>query len=423
MEKLQNKIPLVRFPEFNDDWEQIRLGNLIYKTDKKNKENLNLPVYSINNTEGFIPQAEQFEGRNSNDRGFDISIYKIINEGTFAYNPARINVGSIGYSYKLNNILVSSLYVCFRTKQQLDDTFLLQFLKTYNFNTSVLRYEEGGVRKYLFFDNISKIPISIPSIPEQKRIAHFFTVLDNKINQLKEKKALLAEYKKGMMQKIFSQEIRFKNDNGKGFPKWENYLYGNIFNFYSTNSLSRDYLNYERGKVKNIHYGDIHTKFNMLFNINNEVAPFINESVNISKIPKENYCQVGDLIIADASEDYADIGKAIEIIDLNNEKILAGLHTILARPKNGEIVSGFAGYLMQSNEIRKQIMIIAQGTKVLGLSSKQLAKIKIEIPSISEQTKIANFLSKIDDKINTVNEQIEETKEYKKGLLQRMYCV
>jgi REP element-mobilizing transposase RayT len=99
MNKLQSKIPQIRFPEFKELWDHSFLGDLVQKTDKKNKENKNLPVYTINNTVAFVPQDEQFEGRNSQERGFDINIYKIIGSKTFAYNPARINVGSTGYSF------------------------------------------------------------------------------------------------------------------------------------------------------------------------------------------------------------------------------------------------------------------------------------------------------------------------------------
>jgi type I restriction enzyme S subunit len=260
-----------------------------------------------------------------------------------------------------------------------------------------------------------------PQKKEQQKIAHFFTTLDKKINQLEKKKNGLEQYKKGMMQQIFSQELRFKDENGSTFPDWEVSKFGEIFEFHTTNSLSRDKLNYSAKGVRNIHYGDIHTKFSSLFNMNKEYVPFINGEVNLSKINKENYCKIGDLVIADASEDYLDIGKTIEIIELNDEKVLSGLHTILARPKINKTSLGFSGYLMQSKKIRSQVMIIAQGTKVLGLSSKQLSKADISLPNLKEQTKIANFLSKIDNKINAVNTQIEQTNIYKKGLSQSMF--
>ncbi len=160
-------------------------------------------------------------------------------------------------------------------------------------------------------------------------------------------------------------KLRFGEFEGE----WVEKLYGDIYSFYSTNSLSRDKLNYDDGEVKNIHYGDIHTKFSTIFDIEKENVPFINRDVDLSKVKDESYCQEGDLVIADASEDYTDIGKTIELKNLNNEKILAGLHTFLARPDKEKITIGFMGYLLQSWKIRKQVMTIAQGTKVLSLSS------------------------------------------------------
>jgi type I restriction enzyme S subunit len=126
------------------------LGSLTYKVGKKNKENIKYPIYSINNKEGFLPQSEQFDGLDSNDRGYDISLYKIVNSETFAYNPARINVGSIGYSHNLDEVIVSSLYVCFKTKDSLEDLFLLAYLETYTFKKDILRFEEGGFANIYF---------------------------------------------------------------------------------------------------------------------------------------------------------------------------------------------------------------------------------------------------------------------------------
>jgi type I restriction enzyme S subunit len=193
---------------------------------------------------------------------------------------------------------------------------------------------------------------------------------------------------------------------------------GDIFSFRSTNSLSRENLNYSEGLVKNIHYGDIHTKFHLLFDIKKEIVPFINLDVDLSRIPIDNYCKNGDLIIADASEDYADIGKSIEIINLNNEKVLAGLHTILARPDKYKMHLGFSGYLLKSTNVRLQIMRFAQGTKVLGISAKRLAEINVEIPSMDEQVRIVDFLIAIDDKINFSNSNIEAIEKYKNQLIE-----
>lgn len=174
---------------------------------------------------------------------------------------------------------------------------------------------------------------------------------------------------------------RFSSFNSNWITKW----YGDIYSFYSTNSLSRDKLNYESGKVFNIHYGDIHTKFSTMFDLKKESTPLINLEVDLSKYSEEKYCQEGDLVVADASEDYADIGKTIELINLNNERVLAGLHTFLARPNKYEMAKGFAGYLMQSWNVRKQVMVIAQGSKVLGLATGRLARLNYSFLNIKNK--------------------------------------
>ncbi len=202
-----------------------------------------------------------------------------------------------------------------------------------------------------------------------------------------------------MMGKEIMPKLRFSEFENGWIPK----KYDEIYSFYSTNSLSRDKLNYESGQVKNIHYGDIHTKFDTLFDISKEIVPFVNDDIIISNIPSENYCQEGDLLIADASEDYKDVGKTIEIVNLDHEKVLAGLHTFLARPNKHNMAAGFAGFMLQSWGVREQIMKIAQGTKVLGLAKSRLAKIKLNIPSFPEQQKIASFLTAVDQKTTQMN--------------------
>ena len=186
-----------------EDWEVRRLGELTYKTDKKNKENISYPVYSINNKEGFLPQSDQFEGVDSHDRGYDVSLYKIIQSNTFAYNPARIDVGSIGFSGDLNDIIISSLYVCFKTKDELNDDFLMIYLKSDEFNKAVLRKTEGGVRKYLFYENFSDIEIPIPYLAEQTQIANFLSAIDEKIKNTEGVIGQMAVWKKGLLQQMF----------------------------------------------------------------------------------------------------------------------------------------------------------------------------------------------------------------------------
>ena len=210
--------------------------------------------------------------------------------------------------------------------------------------------------------------------------------------------------------------LRFKEFEGE----WENKLFGDLYSFKKTNSLSRDKLNYDKGTVKNIHYGDIHKRFNAIFNIKDEKVPFINSDIDLSKIALENYCEEGDLVIADASEDYSDIGKTIEIKSLNNEKVLAGLHTFLARRKF-KLATGFIAFLFKNHNVKLKVMRIAQGTKVLSISTKRLSKIPLPFPSLAEQKKIATFLTAIDKRLQLLEQKKERLEQYKKGVMQQLF--
>lgn len=198
-------IPELRFSEFqnDDEWKSVSLGDITTVVNKRNKSNRTLPVYSINNINGFVPQSIQFEGMDSEARGYDITAYKIVGRHTFAYNPARINVGSIGYSGELKDILISSLYVCFKTIDDIDDNFLMCYFNSYLFNQAVESNVEGGIRSYLFYENFSRIKLIIPTLNEQKRIASFIMGINNIIKETETKITLLETYKKGLQQQLF----------------------------------------------------------------------------------------------------------------------------------------------------------------------------------------------------------------------------
>lgn len=195
-----------------------------------------------------------------------------------------------------------------------------------------------------------------------------------------------------------------------------------MYSFKGNNSLSRDKLNYNGGSFRNIHYGDIHTKFSLHFRVDSEPVPYINDGESHSAIRPENYCVAGDMVFADASEDMADIGKAIEIIDAGDVPLVSGLHTILAKPNGASFVLGFGAYLFSSESVRKQIQREAQGAKVLGLSASRMGNVQLHYPSeADEQKKIADCLSSLDVLITAENQKLDAIRTYKKGLMQQLF--
>lgn len=218
-----------------------------------------------------------------------------------------------------------------------------------------------------------------------------------------------------------------KNNTPKlRFPEftdeWKEKKFEDLFEFFPTNSFPRSNLNEESGEVQNIHYGDIHKKFPTLLDFNKVDVPFINEDVNLEKFKEDNYCQDGDLVIADASEDYEDIGKAIELANISNRKVLSGLHTFLARDKSNLTTKKYRVYILLNNNVRLQIKKIATGISVLGISKTNLGKLKISIPNLEEQRKIANLLTKLDEKISLLEDRLDFFRDFKKFCMQQLFA-
>ena len=207
-------------------------------------------------------------------------------------------------------------------------------------------------------------------------------------------------------------KLRFKEFN----DEWQNIDLKNVFEYFSTNSLSRDQLS-NSGIIKNIHYGDIHRKYSAIVDVDNDVETYIKD-INYNN--KYEYCKDSDLIFADASEDYEGIGKVIE---LNNIKCntVSGLHTILARDKQNLFAPMIKGYYFNSPSIHNQIRILANGFKVYGISKDSINKLNINIPTKEEQSKIARTLYLLDKKIELQTKKIEDLKLFKKGLIKKIF--
>lgn len=424
----QKNIPQLRFPEFEGEWVERKIGNLgsIVGGGTPSK---NITDY----WDGTIPWISSSDLTDSNI--YDINISRYISSNALKESATKIipcNSILIVSRVGVGKIAVNDSEICtsqdFTNLIPKDGNYIFLAYLIKQKTKKLIEFNQGTSIKGFVKGDLEDLSINLPTLSEQQKIASFFMAIDSKLDLLRKKRDLLEKYKKGVMQKIFpstgsgtSQEIRFRDENGNDYADWEEKKLGEVYTFISTNSFSRDNLNYEIGEIKNLHYGDIHTKFKSHFNVIKELVPYVNSEF-ASKIKTINFCCAGDLVIADASEDYADVGKTIEVINVNSEKIVSGLHTIHARPGKNMLSIGFGGHVMKSQYIRRQIMTIAQGTKVLSISANRLSEIEIQLPSLPEQEKIANFLSSIDTKIENLVLEIEGFEKWKKGLLGRMFC-
>ena len=203
------KVPEKRFPGFTDDWEQRKFSDITFSAGEKNKDNLPLESYSITNEHGFVPQDEKFENGGTM-READKRMYYIVSPNSFAYNPARINVGSIGYQNVGKNVIVSSLYEVFKTSEDVDDRLLWHWFKSPDFQKLIMQLQEGGVRLYFYYDKLCMGEVSLPSLEEQRKIGKLFDTLDNLITLHQRKLEEMKRQKKALMQLLLTGIVRVK---------------------------------------------------------------------------------------------------------------------------------------------------------------------------------------------------------------------
>ena len=208
--------------------------------------------------------------------------------------------------------------------------------------------------------------------------------------------------------------LRFPEFSGE----WEKMKVSELLDFYSTNSLSWEQLDYNNGKIKNLHYGLIHKGVPTMVDVVCDSLPYIKEE----SMPKSfTLFKEGDVAFADASEDTNDVAKAIEVVNCDNQQIVSGLHTIHGRDNYEQTIIGYKGYAFASDSFHKQIRRIAQGTKVFSISARNFDEVYIGIPSKEEQTKIAKLLIAIDKRIATQNKIIEDLKKLKSAIYQEIF--
>ena len=208
--------------------------------------------------------------------------------------------------------------------------------------------------------------------------------------------------------------MRFPEYSGE----WEKCKVSDLLDFYSTNSLAWEQLEYGAKGLKNLHYGLIHNGLTTCVDVDAADLPTIKESC----VPKKyTLCKEGDVAFADASEDTNDVAKCVEFINCAEDNMVCGLHTIHGRDKSNKTVIGFKGYAFSAQSFRHQIRRLAQGTKIYSINSKNFSECFIGIPSKGEQSKIATLLYLIDQRIETQKKIIEKYESLIRGLYHSVF--
>jgi type I restriction enzyme S subunit len=404
-------IPEFRFPEFKDsgEWDVKTLGEVLIKNSKKNKNQKYSQVESVSNKFGFIKQDEYFKNRRVASK--DTSNYYVIKKGYFAYNPSRIDVGSLAYKHNDEISIISPLYVSFKANNELiNDYFLLSFFNSVTFTKQMIF--EGGVRNTLNYDNLIQSKIPIPTIQEQQRIASCLSSLDEVIEAHSKKLELLKDHKKGLMQNLFPQDgetvpkVRFPEFEEDG--EWELKPFSKFIKLYRGSSPRpiREYLTKEETGVNWIKIGDTSS-------ITDFVIRSVSEKITPKGAEKSRRVKKGELILANSMSYGSTYLLEVEGCIYDGWFVL--------REYEEHFDKQFLLQLLNSEYTQGQYKRFAAGGIVQNISSEIVYSITLSKTSKEEQQKIASCLSAVDELIIAQQEKIEQLQQHKKGLMQGLF--
>ena len=310
--------------------------------------------------------------------------------------------------YQMNNLffnkrgdyVASTGYAQIRTLQ--NSMYIFQYLHFQKFVDKVIERCTGTSYPAINSTDLSNIEISFPTLTEQTKIAEFFTAIDAKIQALKKKKSLLENYKKGVMQKLFSQELRFKDENGEEFADWEEMKLGDVLIKNSTKNKDQ--------------------KYNLVQSVSNKHG-FINqdemfEDRRVASKDTSNYYVIEKNHFA-YNPSRIDVGSLAYKYD-DEISVISPLY--ISFKANNDFVSD--AYLLSwfySERFIKQMNSSFEGSVRNTLSYESLVKIDIAFPKEKEQIKISNFIVELENRLSVSDNQITQTEQYKKGLLQKMF--
>lgn len=384
-----SNVPKIRFKEFSREWESKKLGDITECLDNKRKplnskerEKIkgNIPYYGANGIVDFI-----------DDYIFNEKIVLLAEDGgnfdDFSTKPIAQLVTNKSWVNNHAHVL----------KAKFNTEFLFYSLV----HKDIRKYINGTSRSKLNKLDMLSININIPSLQEQEKIASFLSLIDDKISLQSEKVKYLKDYKKGLMQKIFSRKLRFKDENGNDYPEWEEKKLGEILSI--PDKIKENYICKDRLLTVKLHRKGIQVNENTeTLNIGSTV--YYKRKAGQLIYGKQNFFNGAIDIIPDKLDGFISSGD-VPSLDIN-ENIA-----------NGKFILGYIG----RESFYKKTEALATGTGSKRLHENILFEININLPCLDEQNKISNLLSSVDKKIEKEQEKLDSLNEYKKGLLQQMF--
>ena len=399
--KQQQLVPALRFPEFEGEWKKREFEELTVRSKEKynpKKDQEFLPcieLESLSTETGIL--LSTFDSREQK------SIKNRFYKGQVLYGKLRPYLKKYLIA-PFDGVCSSEIWV-FKTKKVLD-IFLYYIIQSERFNT-IANISTGTKMPRADWKYISSVPFTIPSLPEQQKIAHFLTLTDRKITLLQELVHQLQIFKKGLMEQLFSQQLRFLEENGEAFPNWEKKRLGEVFHRVKT-----------KNKENNQNILTISAQLGLINQLD-----FFNKSVSARNVTGYYLLEKGDFAYNKSYSKGYPMG-AIKRLNRYDKGVVSTLY-ICFRIKDNQTSPSFFEHYFEHTSINKELHTIAQeGARNHGLLNVSIVDffelIRVDIPTLPEQKKIAHLLSSLDQQIQLIEAQVQARQEHKKGLLQQL---
>ncbi|MCX6720450.1 MAG: restriction endonuclease subunit S [Candidatus Staskawiczbacteria bacterium] len=391
------KLPKLRFPGFSDRWQKRKLGEVAKFWNGKAHEQ------DISENGKYIVVNSKFISQNGQVRKYSDNQSSPLKKGDITIVMSDIPNGkAIGKCFLVDKDGAYSLNqrIGGIKSKEIVSPFLFRII---NRNKYFLKFDNGVSQTNLRKNDVSECPVIFPSTDEQQKIADFLSSIDTWIGSLQAQKENFASYKKGIMQKIFSQELRFKDANGNNFPEWEEKQLEDICEYKNGGAFENNLVNNGKYNLINLNSIDITGKLK-----NN------NKTVDHA----DWYLEKDDLIMVLSDVAHGYFLGLVDIIPENNKYVLNQRMGLLRRKDKNVDIRFLRAYI---NKNQKYFKLNGQGSSQQNLSKGDILKFKIPTPRFPEQQKIAEFLTSIDKIIESKQQQIIQAEQWKKGLMQGLF--